>query len=76
MRCSFLIFYFFPSRVSILSVGSKIITQTPASVTNQDPAELFVLLIFLTLIARNFYNEHSVHLFVVYSVYNEDENFR
>lgn len=44
--------------------------------TNQDPAELFVLLIFLTLIARNFYNERSVHLFVVYSIYNEVENFR
>lgn len=44
--------------------------------TNQDPAELFILLIFLTLIARNFYNEHRVHLFVVYSASNEAEIFR
>lgn len=72
----FFVFFFFLPPVSILSNGTEIVAQTSTSVTNQDPTELFILLIFLTFTARNFYNEHGVCLFVVYSDSNEVEIFR
>lgn len=61
MRCSF------PQlpRISILSNGTNIIIKTSTSVTNQDAVEIY-LAVFLTLIAGNFCNECSIHLFFLF----------
>lgn len=70
MGCSFPPLYH--PRVSIVSNVVKLL----CIMTNQDPAKLSILLFCLTYIARHFYNEHRVHLFVVYSVSNKVEIFR
>lgn len=49
-------FLFLLSRVSIVSTGRKIVAQTSASVTKQDPVDLFYLL-------ANFSNCHCNKFF-------------